>query len=617
MLVSLPRPMFVRVAGIVLCAAFLTITGSAVWTPGGWQQGGAQDPAVREMSDPLAPAVIPPEQKALDAALRITTVNDRLAALEKIRLGYPKSPLLNVVDAQVLAAVLQLPDSEDSASEVLDRMVARIPATASADARFTETLVMAARLIGRKVLLDRAEALLTGSLAAPALSRENRAAARYQLGRLYQAKGDVAHAEAEYKAAAAGAPPAVSALVAMYLERGERPKAEAFLLDVIKTPPVNMAALTSLTNLYKSDPARSEAILLDAVSRDPMLPGALLQLARLEQQRGDDARALDHFLKASALAYLRGPDADGLKTLFAKVHGTTNGLDGAIDERYRALPPALHADPYIKSDKRTNRLVVLEMFTGSACPPCVAADLAFDAALERYPADAIIPLAYHVHIPGPDPMTTPEGNGRRLFYSVNGVPAMQVDGALVANPATGQNFGGGGRDRAGEVYGRYVGLIDKALERDAGAAVAVQGALSGGKVTITANVTALPTSAVGLRLHIVLAEKALMFGGENGMRAHQMVVRGAAGDKGEGLPITAAGPIQHTFTLAEIREAITRSLAGDIARRRAASGDSPQTFAAEDRAMTAIDTSKLVAVAFIQTSTRQILQAARADVVVK
>ena len=54
---------------------------------------------------------------------------------------------------------------------------------------------------------------------------------------------------------------------------------------------------------------------------------------------------------------------------------------------------------------------------------------------------------------------------------------------MVTNPATGENFGGGGRDRAREVYGRYVGLIDKALERESGAAVTVQGSVSGGKVT--------------------------------------------------------------------------------------------------------------------------------------
>jgi hypothetical protein len=101
----------------------------------------------------------------------------------------------------------------------------------------------------------------------------------------------------------------------------------------------------------------------------------------------------------------------------------------------------------------------------------------------------------------------------------------------------------------------------------------------------------------------------LMFGGENGMRAHRMVVRGVAGEAGAGLTIGKAGAMQHTFDLAQIRESITRSLAADISRRTQGG-----PFAAANRAMTSIDTSQLVAVAFIQSADRKILQAARADV---
>jgi len=585
-------------------------------TNGRAQQGGAQDPSLREMSDESAPAVIAPEQRALDAALRITSLADRLSALEKIRLSFPQSPLLNSVDAQVLSAVLQMPDAEESAADVIDRMLARIPATAPADTRFTETIGAASRLIGRKVLLDRAEAMLVEAIAPATLSSEHRATGRYQLGRLHAARGDVARAELEYRAAASESAPAVSALVTLYVGRGERDKAEAFLLDVVKATPVNMAALSTLTSLYKADPARSEAILRDAVGRDPMLPGALLQLARIEQERGDETGALDHFMKAAALSYLRGADGDALRALYTKRHGSIAGLEAEIDERYRALPPALHAERYVPTSRRTDRLVLLEMFTGSACPPCVAADLAFDAALERYGADAIVPLAYHVHIPGPDPMTTPESNARRLFYNVNGVPTMQVDGAMAANPTTGNNLGGGGRDRAPEVFEKYVGLIDRALETPSTAAVAVRATIAGNFVTITADVSKLPQGASGMRLQIILAEKQLMFGGENGIRAHKMVVRGVAGAKGEGLRIAETGSTQHTFDLAEIREAITRSLATDIARRRSAAAGNPQTYAAEDRAMTKIDPAQLVAVAFVQASNKKILQAAQAAVVV-
>ena len=44
---------------------------------------------------------------------------------------------------------------------------------------------------------------------------------------------------------------------------------------------------------------------------------------------------------------------------------------------------------------KNDRAVLVELFTGSQCPPCVAADLAFDTLAKTYkPADAIL-LEYH------------------------------------------------------------------------------------------------------------------------------------------------------------------------------------------------------------------------------
>jgi len=568
-----------------------------------------QDPGAREMTGDTGPKPIPPDQRALDSALQIANVTDRVLALDKVRRDYPKSSLLSTIDGNLLMGVLQMPDAEESANEIIERMMARVPATASADARLNEAGSIAARLINRKVMLDRAESLLTSALEPASLSKGIRAMGQYYLGRLYVLKGDVARAETAFRAAAPNAPPAVTALVSMYIERGEQSKAEEYLFDVVKATPVSMPALTALTGLLKNDPQRSEGVLRDAVKRDPLLTGAMLQLARLEAQRGDDANALEHLLGAAALSYMRGPDGDTMRSLWTKAHGNLTGLEAAIDARYKALPPMLHAEKYAPTPKRSDRLVVIEMFTGSACPPCVAADIAFDTTMERYGTDAIIPLAYHVHIPGPDPMTTPESDARRKFYNVNGVPTMHVDGAMVTAPGSTDNLGGGGRDRAPDVYAIYTNLIDKSLEAASTAAVKVRGVAAGDKITLTADVTGLPADASGLRLHLVLAEKMLMFGGENGMRAHRMVVRGVAGDMGGGLPIAKAGTSTHTFDLAQIRDSITRSLSADISRRGQGG-----PFAATDRAMTAIDTSQLVAVAFIQATDKKILQAARADV---
>ena len=180
---------------------------------------------------------------------------------------------------------------------------------------------------------------------------------------------------------------------------------------------------------------------------------------------------------------------------------------------------------------------------------------------------------------------------------------------MVTAPGTNDNLGGGGRDRAPDVYAIYTNLIDRSLEVPATATVKVRGVAAGDKITLTADVTGIPADVTGLKLHLVLAEKMLMFGGENGMRGHRMVVRGIAGEGGQGLPLAKTGTSTHTFDLVQIRESITRSLAADISRRGQGG-----PFAATDRAMTTIDTTQLVAVAFIQAADKKILQAARADV---
>ena len=95
--------------------------------------------------------------------------------------------------------------------------------------------------------------------------------------------------------------------------------------------------------------------------------------------------------------------------------------------------------------------------SGSACPPCVAADYALDAVLERYPQKDLATLVYHVHVPGPDPMTTAASVARKEYYKqyVLGVPTFIVDGALA-------QLGGGPRDNAGSAYGKYASVIDAA-----------------------------------------------------------------------------------------------------------------------------------------------------------
>ena len=71
----------------------------------------------------------------------------------------------------------------------------------------------------------------------------------------------------------------------------------------------------------------------------------------------------------------------------------------------------MKVEEYHPTEKRSDRLVLAEVFTGAGCPPCVGADLAFDAAMERYSPKDVAVVMYHEHVPRPDPMTNPDTIG--------------------------------------------------------------------------------------------------------------------------------------------------------------------------------------------------------------
>jgi hypothetical protein len=83
-----------------------------------------------------------------------------------------------------------------------------------------------------------------------------------------------------------------------------------------------------------------------------------------------------------------------------------------------------------------DHVLLLELFTGAQCGPCVAADLAFDALSQAYNPTNLITLQYHLHIPGPDPLTSPDCVSRQTYYEVRSTPSTYFNGRALA--------GGGG-----------------------------------------------------------------------------------------------------------------------------------------------------------------------------
>jgi hypothetical protein len=346
--------------------------------------------------------------------------------------------------------------------------------------------------------------------------------------------------------------------------------------------------------LYKEGRTQeSEKLFKEAFEADNTLTAPMRSLARLAERRQDEKSAFNY------LAMLRlsgsGETADNKRAqeLFTKLHPSDN-FDSYLDNLYREkFPSPLHEEHYQKTANRTDRAVLAEVFTGSGCPPCVAADLVFDAALERYARQDVVVLMYHQHIPKPDPMTNPTTVARAKFYNVNGVPSYAIDGKLKS--------GGGPRTYAEEMWGRVNPDIEKRLELAPAGAIRVTAAADAGSVKVKAMPSAIKTEEKELTLQVALVEETLRYTGENGIRFHPMVVRAMGGPEEAGFKIDPAkpAPVEVSFDLAKIASVLAKHL--DEYEK-----DKKITFIEKK---SAIDARKLGVVAFVQDpKSKEILQ---------
>src|SRR2546428_3208164 len=63
------------------------------------------------------------------------------------------------------------------------------------------------------------------------------------------------------------------------------------------------------------------------------------------------------------------------------------------------------------------KAVVIEVFTGTWCPPCANADPSLSRIIDEYSSDNLILLMYHLG--GTDPYINTASNTRATFYNIS------------------------------------------------------------------------------------------------------------------------------------------------------------------------------------------------------
>ena len=487
---------------------------------------------------------ISPDRKAYIDANRISDPQKKIEALEKFLADFPRSTMLYIVHGSLMSALIK------AQPEQREKILLHAQQAIDGAPEFSRKQMcnqIATDLIEAGIL-DKAEEFAAKGLAIAETEqskamRQSRASYQTIIGRIYFKKGKTKEAEKAFKAA-------YTAL----------PFAEA-----------------SATTLRT----------------------AALGLAEIAEKEGHYDRALTYLSAAAISGRMDAPGRARLETAFRKTHqDSLAGLDEMLDSKYeKEFPSPINVESYKPTSSRTERTVLSEVFTGAGCPPCVAADLAFDAFLERYRNKDVIVMMYHQHIPVPDPMTNPSTQARAKYYNVRGVPSFAIDGDS-------SQSGGGPRNAAREVYDRLSPVIEKQLEAAAEAEIKLNADVVGAVVKVKANVANVKRDSRELRLQLALVEDGLRFNGENGIRFHPMVVRSLAGENAGGFALDQSrlAPVEWQFDLKAIAEELKKHL-DDFEKSRI---DDKYTFSEKKHV---INQGNLSVVAFVQDDkTRQVLQ---------
>ena len=276
-------------------------------------------------------------------------------------------------------------------------------------------------------------------------------------------------------------------------------------------------------------------------------------------------------------------------------------LDVVLDEEYHHKVPPFKPTPYAgRKNTQANQVVLMELFTGAQCPPCVAADVAFDALLQTYKPADFIGLQYHLHIPGPDPLTNSDSQARQKYYGdkVQGTPSTFFNGTSEAG-------GGGAMGGSQGKYTEYRAIIDKTLETSKGAQIELSATRTGDQIKIVASAQ---VSENGRRsqtrparkatkskeddkpkfLRLALTEESIRYVGGNKLRFHHHVVRALPGGADGKELAGGAGKVEVTLKLAELKRDLETYLS-DFAKTSAFPNPLPE-----------IKLDDLAVVAFVQ-----------------
>jgi hypothetical protein len=265
---------------------------------------------------------------------------------------------------------------------------------------------------------------------------------------------------------------------------------------------------------------------------------------------------------------------------------------------YAKTSSTFAVEPYKGRKAKSDRIALVEVFSGSEFPYSLPFEQAAAGILKTYPPTDVAVVCYHVHLPSPDPLTCDDSMNRigvyqkevqnGFFSFVNGKPGPRAGQALTAKDA----------------YTAIRKDVDESLEKPAAAKLTLTAAKGAKGFDVKAGVSGL---TVGDKdkfvLRFVVIEPRVRYAGESGARYHVDVVRAMPGGA-KGFALTKKMPSEQTVIVKpdDLRTELVKYLT-DFA-----------TKAEFTNLARPLDLKNLKVVAFVQNdATGEVLNAAQVD----
>ncbi|HEY0984579.1 hypothetical protein [Schlesneria sp. T3-172] len=312
-------------------------------------------------------------------------------------------------------------------------------------------------------------------------------------------------------------------------------KAAAFdeLSELLKKQPYNAEILYALAT-HAERTGKTE-IAMNYLSEIVAMP--MLELALLRARAGQPPDS--------------GTATELLKKLWAQKNGSEEGYQEYVDEVYRRrigeyLDEIQKLVPTPPPAEMGDKTVLVELYTGMQCPPCVSADLALAAIRKTYPHNNVVIVRLHQHIPLPDGLANQDSEERGAFYGTGATPTIVVNGMLLDG-----RFYAGPIQMAGNAYTVLRRVIDPLVVEKTDVRLDISAEVVDGQLQVSAAATGIPEELLpSCRLRLAVVENELhtiVPEGSNGIRDHEFLVREMLGGA-KGIP-PKKGELKYSISL--------------------------------------------------------------------